>query len=276
MFQQIDAQKPGFLALPSEGQSVSWFISTVLLTALGFYMWPHTFGSTFSAQNERVIRRNATYLPLYQLIMLFAFFVGFAAILQVPGLQGQEADLSLLRISLDTFDPWLVGLIGAAGLLAALVPGSMLLMVSATVLSKNVYGAFRPETSEEQAFRLAKFLVPVVALAGLVFTLTSGLDLVLLLLLGYSVVTQLFPALFFSLLPNNFVTKWGAGAGVLAGVAVVAYLTVFEVKLREVFPALGSLGDTNVGIVALLVNLIVMVAVSFATRPSKVARDQHA
>ena len=276
MFQQIDAQKPGFLALPSEGQSVSWFISTVLLTALGFYMWPHTFGSTFSAQNERVIRRNATYLPLYQLIMLFAFFVGFAAILQVPGLQGQEADLSLLRISLDTFDPWLVGLIGAAGLLAALVPGSMLLMVSATVLSKNVYGAFRPETSEEQAFRLAKFLVPVVALAGLVFTLTSGLDLVLLLLLGYSVVTQLFPALVFSLLPNNFVTKWGAGAGVLAGVAVVAYLTVFQVKLREVFPALGSLGDTNVGIVALLINLVVMVAVSFATRPSKVARDQHA
>src|SRR5919202_2106219 len=276
MFQEISAQKPGFLALPSEGQSIPWFISTVLLTALGFYMWPHTFGSAFSAQSDKVIRRNATFLPLYQLIMLFAFFVGFAAILQVPGLQGQEADLSLLRISLDTFDPWLVGLIGAAGLLAALVPGSMLLMVSATVLSKNVYGAFRPETSEEQALSLAKFLVPVVALAGLVFTLTSGLDLVLLLLLGYSVVTQLFPALFFSLLPNNFVTKWGAGAGVLAGVAVVAYLTVFEVKLREVFPFLGSLGDTNVGIVALLVNLVVMVAVSFATRPSKVARDQHA
>ena len=276
MFQEISAQKPGFLALPSEGQSIPWFISTVLLTALGFYMWPHTFGSAFSAQSDKVIRRNAVYLPLYQLVLLFAFFVGFAAILQVPGLKGEEADLSLLRVSLVTFDPWLVGLIGAAGLLAALVPGSMLLMVSATVLSKNVYKAFRPEASEERVVRLAKFLVPVVALAALAFTLTSGLDLVLLLLLGYSFVTQLFPALFFSLLPNNFVTKWGAGAGVLVGVAIVAYLTVFDVKLRAVFPALGSLGDTNVGIVALLVNLVVLVIVSLATGGAAVAREQRA
>src|SRR3712207_9124765 len=97
----------------------------------------------------------------------------------IPGLEGPQADLSLLRISLETFDPWLVGLIGAAGLLAALVPGSMLLMVSATVLSKNVYKAFRPGVSEEQVVRLAKTLVPLVALAGMFFSLVSGLDLVL-------------------------------------------------------------------------------------------------
>lgn len=276
MFQQINAEKPGFLALPSEGLSIPWFISTVLLTALGFYMWPHTFGSSFSAQNARVFKRNAIFMPLYQLILLFAFFVGFAAILQVPGLEGPEADLSLLRVSLQQFNPWLVGLIGAAGLLTALVPGSMLLMVSATVLSKNVYRVFRPEVSEDQVARLAKFLVPVVALAAMAFTLWTGLDLVLLLLLGYALVTQLFPALLFSLLPNNFVTKWGAAAGVFTGVAVVSYLTIFDVKLRAVFPALGSLGDTNVGIVAMLVNIVVLVVVSLATRPSTVAKEQRA
>lgn len=273
MFQQISAEKPGFLTLPSEGQSIPWFISTVLLTALGFYMWPHTFGSVFSAQNARTFRRNAIFMPLYQLIMLFAFFVGFAAILSVPGLEGNQADLSLLRVSLQQFDPWVVGLIGAAGLLTALVPGSMLLMVSATVLSKNVYRVFRPETSEEQVGRLAKFLVPVVAIVALVFTITSALDLVLLLLLGYAYVTQLLPALLSSLMPNNFVTKWGAAAGILVGVTIVTYLTVFEVKLRAVFPFLGSIGDTNVGIVALLANIIVLVAVSLATRPSTVAGE---
>jgi SSS family solute:Na+ symporter len=191
----------------------------------------------------------------------------------VPGLQGNEADLSLLRVSLQQFDPWVVGLIGAAGLLTALVPGSMLLMVSATVLSKNVYRTVRPDTSEESVGRLAKYLVPVVALVALVFTLTSALDLVLLLLLGYAYVTQLLPALLFSLLPNNFVSKWGAGAGIVAGVAVVTYLTVFEVSLRAVFPALGGLGDTNVGIVALLANVVVLVAVSLVTRPSTVAGE---
>src|SRR5215210_94791 len=276
MVQQIRAQKPEFLTLPAEGQSVPWFISTVLLTALGFYMWPHTFGSVFSAQNARTFRRNAIFMPLYQLIMLFAFFVGFAAILSVPTLEGNQADLSLLRVSLQQFDPWVVGLIGAAGLLTALVPGSMLLMVSATVLSKNVYRVFRPETSEEQVARLAKFLVPVVALVALVFTITSALDLVLLLLLGYAYVTQLLPALLSSLMSNNFVTKWGAAAGILVGVAIVTYLTVAGVTLRAILPFLGSIGDTNVGIVALLANIIVVVAVSLATRPSTLAREQRA
>jgi SSS family solute:Na+ symporter len=75
---------------------------------------------------------------------------------------------------------------------------------------------------------------------------------------------------------NNFVTKWGAAAGIFTGVAIVTYLTVFEVKLCAVFPFLGSLGDTNVGIVALLANIVVLVVVSFATRPSTVAKEQRA
>ena len=93
---------------------MAWFDSTVLLTALGFYMWPHTFGSLYTAKEERAFRRNAAMLPLYQLILLFVFFVGFAAILKVPGLKGADIDLSLLRLSVQTFDPWFVGIMGAA------------------------------------------------------------------------------------------------------------------------------------------------------------------
>ena len=52
MFAAIDAAKPGFLALPAKGESVAWFDSTVLLTALGFFMWPHSFGSVFTARAE--------------------------------------------------------------------------------------------------------------------------------------------------------------------------------------------------------------------------------
>jgi SSS family solute:Na+ symporter len=85
--------------LPAHGESVWWFSSTVLLTALGFYMWPHTFGSIYTARNTTVIRKNAIVLPLYQLILLFVFFVGFAAILQVPGLTGTDVDLALCSSS---------------------------------------------------------------------------------------------------------------------------------------------------------------------------------
>src|ERR1700730_7098705 len=83
MFEAIDHAKPGFLTIPAKGMSISWFISTVLLTALGFYMWPHTFGSIYSASNEKVFRKNSIIMPLYQLILLFVFFIGFAAIVKV-------------------------------------------------------------------------------------------------------------------------------------------------------------------------------------------------
>ncbi|HEX6709845.1 MAG TPA: DUF3830 family protein [Rubrobacter sp.] len=59
-----------------------------------------------------------------------------------------------------------VGLIGAAGLLTALVPGSMLLMVSSTVLAKNVYKVFVPSTSEQRVGTLARVLVPIGAGRG--------------------------------------------------------------------------------------------------------------
>lgn len=89
------------------------------------------------------------------------------------------------------------GVIGAAGVLPALVPGSMLLLSVATLLAKNVYGVFVPTATEKQTVQLAKFLVPFVALIALFFTFQSGT-------MGASIVTQLFPSLMFSLMKNNF------------------------------------------------------------------------
>lgn len=277
MFEAVQAANPGFLTFPEEGLSISWYISTVLITVFGFYMWPHTFGSVFSAKNENVFRKNTIMLPLYTLMLLFVFFVGFTAILQVPGLQGADGDLSLLRLSLTTFDPWSVGIIGAAGLLTALVPGSMLLMTGATLLAKNVYKVMAPATTDAQIAKTAKLLVPVISLVSLYFTLGGGDTLVTLLLMGYSLVTQLFPALLFSLPKQPWVNKYGAFAGILAGVATVAYVTVANVTLATMFPHWPSaIKDLNIGVVALLVNIVVMFAVTAVTRSMAVGEHQAA
>jgi len=267
MFEAVDKAKPGFLSLPKEGLSVSWFNSTVLLTALGFYMWPHTFGSVYSAKSENVFRKNAIIMPLYQLVLLFVFFVGFAAILQVPGLQGPDADLSLLKLSKQSFNPWFVGIIGGAGVLTAIVPGSMILMASATLISKNIYKVFVPTATEKQVAVLAKYLVPVVALFAVYFTFNGGTTLVTLLLMGYSLVTQLFPTLVFSLMKKNFVTKQGAFAGILTGAATVTYVTISNTTIGSLFPALPQyIKDLNIGVIGLVVNLVFLFVVSLLTK----------
>ena len=266
MFSAIQAAKPGFLALPAKGESAAWFDSTVLLTALGFYMWPHSFGSLFTAKEERAFRRNAMMMPLYQLILLFVFFVGFAAILKVPGLKGPDIDLSLLRLSVASFDPWFVGVIGAAGVLTALVPGSMILISAATLLANNIFRYIRPHATEQTVSRLAKLLVPVVALISVMFTLQGGNTIVSLLLMGYSFVTQLFPALIASLLPRNPVTREGAFAGICVGVATVAITGVTHTSISALFPALPeAMRDLNIGIVALMLNLVALGIVSALT-----------
>jgi SSS family solute:Na+ symporter len=269
MFHAIDAAKPGFLAFKPQGESVLWFQSTVLLTALGFYMWPHAFGAVFTAREERAFRRNAIILPLYQLILLFVFFCGFAAILKVPGLTGPDIDLSLLRLSIDTFDPWFVGVIGAAGVLTALVPGSMILIAASTLLANDILRGLRPQTSEETVTSAARGLVPVVALVAVWFTLQGGQTIVALLLMGYAFVTQLFPGVICSLMRNNPATKYGVGAGILVGVATVAAITLTHSTMKSLMPFLPvEMNDINVGFVALTLNVIVTAVVSASTRPA--------
>jgi len=275
MFEAVNAAKPGFLKLPEQGLSVSWFISTVILLVSGFYMWPQVFSAVYSARNGKVFRKNAIISPLYTLMLLFVFFVGFTAILKVPGLEGADADLSLLRLSIETFDPWFIGIIGGAGLLTALVPGSMLLMNVATLLANNVYKEFAPGVSDQNVVRIAKSLVPVIALIAVYFTLNGGETLSALILMGYSLITQLFPSLLFSLTKNNVINKYGAIAGIICGLAIVAYITLSHATIGTLFPSLPQAAkDLNVGIIALSVNFFVMITVSLTVRKFSVRRSQ--
>ncbi len=274
MFAAIQEAKPGFLALPPKGESVAWFDSTVLLTALGFYMWPHSFGSIFTARSDKVFRQNAIVMPLYQLILAFVFFAGFAAVLKVPGLTGPSIDLALFRVSMQTFDPWFVGVIGAAGVLTALVPGSMIMMTAATLLANNIYRPLHGNVPDRQVSRLARRLVPAVALVAVFFTLQGGQTIVALLLMGYSFVTQLFPALVMSLRRHNPLTSTGVFAGIVVGIATVAATSLTHTTIAMLFPGLPeALRDLNIGIVALVLNVATLTLVSAIGRRVPSARS---
>ena len=93
--------------------------------------------------------------------------------------------------------------------------------------------------------------------------------------MGYALVTQLFPSLVMALVRPGLVTKWGAMAGIVAGVGMVAAMS-FAGATPETSSTVDSLigglpsflAQLNLGIVALVVNLIVMTGVSVMTRGS--------
>jgi solute:Na+ symporter, SSS family len=266
MFAAVDAAKHGFLALPAHGHNVAWFVSTMLLTACGVMMWPQHFAAAFTARSANAFRKNAVLLPLYQLVLLFVFFVGFTALMVVPGLKGAATNMALLKISVATFPAWMVGIIGATGVLTALVPGSILIMSIATLISRNLVAAFSARRSDEGTVRLAKFLVPVIAAIGCYFAIAGSSTIVALLLIGFSFVSQLFPGVVLSLRERNPATKEGVFAGIVAGGGTMAYFTLGHEGLGKLLPGLPDVvKDINVGVIALLVNVAVLAVISAVT-----------
>lgn len=269
MFEALNTQRPNFVILPEHGLSISWFISTTLLTGLGFYMWPYIFTASFSAKGPKALRKNSIIMPLYTLMFVFVYLVGFTAILQVPGLQGADGDLALLRLSTKTFDPWFIGIIGGVGLLSTLVLGSLLLMNISTTLAKNIYPLIVRNAREERKNKMAKYLVPVISLICLVYALGDNSSLNVFFLAGYSLVTQLFPSFLASLFKNNFITKQGAIVGICFGVGISIYTTLTHTTMATLFPTLSPvIQDLNVGVIAFLINIISMILVSIVTRSS--------
>ncbi|AIN65551.1 sodium:solute symporter family protein [Providencia stuartii] len=263
MFRAIDTASPGFLTFSEQGLNIPWYISTIFLSVVAYFCWPHYMAAVFTAKDEKSLKRNSILIPAYSLIMLFAFFVGYAAILQIPHLDGSMVDLSLFEIAKITFSPLIVGLIGAAGMLTALVPGSMLLLTTSNMLAGVVQKALNVSEEKRQSGIYARFMVPLVALVSLYFIFHSNDTLVAIMLLGVNIVAQFFPALLMSFRKHNPMTATGAMAGIIAGVIFLAVTYIEHISLSQLFPWLGKgLEFMNIGIAAFVLNIIVATVVS--------------
>jgi SSS family solute:Na+ symporter len=261
MFAALVHAKPEHLVMPGATKNLghAWYVSTVLLTSLGFYMWPHAFGSSFTAKSGNTLRRNAVFMPLYGITLPLIFFVGFAAILVVPGLS--NGDLSLLTVVRKTFPAWFLGVIGGAGALTAMVPAAIQILTAATLFAKNLYRPiFAPKMTDQQVAKLARIMVLVITAVALYFAIYSSTTLVSLLLLGYAGVTQFFPGVVLGLYSRR-VTMAGVLSGIVVGVATVAFLMLSK---RDPFIGL------NAGFIALCLNFAVTGAVSLL-RPIEVS-----
>jgi len=267
MFQALIDQKPHHLILPgaTAHMDVLWVMSTVLLTGFGFYMWPHVFGSAFSAKSDKIIKRNAIIMPFYQIPILLVFMVGFTALLVIPDLK--NGDMAFLALVNKTYPSWFMGFVGAAGAVTAMVPSAILVLFASTLLAKNVYQTgFNPRASQKTVMRLSRFMVLVITTLALIFAVFVPNELVNLLILGYDGVCQFFPGVVLGLFWPK-VTKSGVFSGIVVGTGIVIFLI-----LSHQDPFLGM----NAGFIGLLVNSLITIFVSLIQKPSSIKIEQAA
>ncbi|MBV8216790.1 MAG: sodium:solute symporter family protein [Verrucomicrobia bacterium] len=233
---------PNWMTLvgPTENYGTLWFASTVLLSGLGGYSWPQEITSQLAAKSPDTIRRNATILPVYQIMLLLVFFAGFTALLVKPGIKGQDADQSFMLVVQEHYPAWLLGLIAGAGCLAALVPASAQILAAASLLSRNLFPA-----KEEQLTQRTRLWIIVLALLAFGLWVYNRASLVGLLLIGYSGITQLFPGVVLSLRKQP-PHAWSVATGIIVALVL---LSVFALQGTSV------IYGAHAGTVALAANV---------------------
>jgi SSS family solute:Na+ symporter len=252
MFTALIKAKPDYLTMPGGTTNLthSWFISTVLVNSL-LFAWPHFFGSIFTARDGDTVRRNSVIMPFYAIPLVLIVFAGCTALLVVPGLA--NGDLALLTAVRKTFPPWLLGVIGGAGALTAMVPAAIQILTAATLIAKNVYRPFfAPGLSDEGIGRVARIAVGAIAVIALFLALNTSPTLVGLLILAYSGIAQFAPGIVLGLCSDR-VTGAGVLCGLLTGLAAAGLLT---------FTHQDPYHGLNAGFVGLVLNILVLASVS--------------
>ncbi|BAB59289.1 proline permease [Thermoplasma volcanium GSS1] len=243
-----------YLYFPGHSElGLSWFVSVVLMSALGFFMWPHSFQSYISAKNDNVLKKNAVFLPVYNVLLVITVFMGFAALLYNPHLS--NADDAFLIVARASFPSWWNGVVAGAITLGSMVPASVLLIASSTIISKNLYkDLINKKASDSSVKFIAQVFVAIITGVALLFAIEFPALFVNLLLLGYSGITLFFPGIVMGITWRK-VTAVGVISGIITGLIVNA---VFFLPLSSyshiIYPGLvGLFADT---VVTILVSLV--------------------
>ena len=246
IFDEAGRINPTASIIPA-GEAMTFALTTIVFQAFGFITLTTPF--IFTGRSEATVKRTYIAMPLYMLMFPFLIFAAYYAISASPNLA--EPNAALFAASVDLLPPWLLGLVAGAAALSGLLLLAVLSLTIGGVLSRNI----TPGLTETSQRRLTQVVVTVYLVFSAALTILAPTLMLDLISLAYFFVTQLIPALFGVLFVRRF-SAVGLTAGLAAGVATVFLMYFLEINL----------GGINIGLIALLVNLMVAIAVSAATK----------
>jgi SSS family solute:Na+ symporter len=270
MFERVAVERPEMLQPPgltSAGDPWSWtgYASAVVVSVVGFAVWPHLFMKAFSARDERTLRRTVVLYPTFQFFLIPILLIGFAGILFEPAPLHADQILPHLLMNLE-LSPYAVGFFCAGALAASMSSGDAIVHACASILVRDGIVTAAGRKLEPQAERRwIRILLVVVMVASYAVAVTYGDSIVALLLYAYGPIVQFAPAIYATLY-----WKRATGAGVLLGM-----LTGIAVKLTlVVWPQLRPIA-IHAGMYGLAVNAVVLITVSLLTSRSGGEHDEE-
>jgi len=262
MFEAIAAEFPEMLRAPGlndAGEPWTWggYSSSILISVLGFSLWPHYFMKIYTARNVRTLKKTIVAYPTFQIFLVPILFIGFSGVLAFPGVEPADAILPTVITSIE-LPAFVVGLFCAGALAASMSTGDAILHAGGSILVRDFWQVLvDPDMDDHTQRRTIQVLVVVLGAVAYYFAVISDVSLVYLLLLSYGFIAQLFPLLLATFFwPRS--TPAGALSGLLVGSAVVV--------VWNLLPGL-QWQDVHPGVWGVVANAVTLVAVSLLTEP---------
>ena len=260
MFAQLIETSPAMLTAPgldAAGAPWTWggYSSAIAISVFGFSVWPHYFMKIYTANSMATLRKTVVFYPTFAFFLLPILLIGFSGILIFPDVTPVDTILPTIVTSLD-LPAVIVGLFCAGALAASMSSGDAIVHAAGAVAIKDGYRVLVPQVMQDgDDTRLIRWAVVIIGAVSYYVAIYSNISLVLLLLLSYGFIAQIFPALIASLYWRRS-TPTGVIAGLVAGcLTTVVWNLIPVLQWQQIHP----------GIWGLAANASILLAVSLAT-----------
>jgi SSS family solute:Na+ symporter len=286
MFDRVVAEHPEYLTLPGPGAQtpMSRYSSEVLVSILGFAMWPHVFMKCFTARSARLVQLSVVFYPSFLFFIVPLLLLGYVAVVA-----GGPADDSVLLWLVTLVDghpaqQWMFAFLSFAVLAASMSTGDALLHAGGAIAIRDVLVPLehRPmgraiirslrrlargtsDSSGDDRDQTRAMRVVVVLLALLswaVLDSAGGTSVVDLLLLAYAMPLQFLPIVMGGLYWRR-ANGVGACAGLVTGLGTCVAMFVLQKTAPGIAAAINPL-ELELGVIGLVPNAVVMVIFSLA------------
>lgn len=252
VFERIQTEHSEFLTLPGAGGDMSFSFWTTSIIVSMFSFMPPVWTQWMSASSARTIRRSATWLPTYYIVILPMVVVGFIGIFSLPELA--RADTVVLEYAMQHLPVVLVGLLGAGTLAASMSSSEPFIHSVSLSLSKDVIQPVL-KLSDAVTGKLARLLIlPIMFLVIAPLAIAEPGSLVMILLVGLGFASQVMPAFI-----GMFFWPRASRLGVMAGI-VVGFLITTAFTILWPHPM-----GIHAGFWGLMLNLPVFIVISLMT-----------
>ncbi|NVF12630.1 sodium:solute symporter family protein [Vreelandella maris] len=252
VFERVQAEHSEFLTLPGAGGDMSFSFWTTSIIVSMFSFMPPVWTQWMSASSARTIRRSATWLPTYYVVILPMVVVGFIGIFTLPELS--RADTVVLEYAMQHLPVVLVGLLGAGTLAASMSSSEPFIHSVSLSFSKDVLQPVL-KLSDAVTGKLARLLIlPIMFLVIAPLAIAEPGSLVMILLVGLGFASQVLPAFI-----GMFFWPRASRLGVMAGIVVGFLITT---ALTTLWPHPMGI---HAGFWGLMLNLPIFIAISLMT-----------